>query len=162
MNYEQNHELKVCLTINDYVKDLEETVEKAYAVVRENAHVAAQRRKRIYDANVKVQEFRPKQLVLVFQPRSWRRRSPKWSRSWRRRSPKWSSYYIGPCLVERRINTVTYVVKRSPNGKSFTVHVDNLKLFRGTVPTARAKYCEDPETVSDELAGPAPLQSKRV
>jgi hypothetical protein len=56
--------------------------------------------------------------------------------------------------VERRINAVTYVVKRSPNGKSFTVHVDTLKLFRGTVPTAWAKYCEDPETVSDKLAGP--------
>ena len=42
------------LTINDYVDKLGETMEKAHAVVRENTHVAAQRRKRIYDATEKV------------------------------------------------------------------------------------------------------------
>ena len=42
------------LTISDYVDKLGETMEKAYAVVRENTHVAEQRRKRIYDATEKV------------------------------------------------------------------------------------------------------------
>jgi hypothetical protein len=134
-------------TINEYVRKLEETMETAYAVVRENTHVAARRRKKIYDATVKVQEFEPKKLVLVFQPRSWRRRSPKWS-----------SYYIGPCLVERRINAVTYVVKRSPKGKSFAVHVDKLKPFRGSTPVQWQKYLEVeieyPTKASSQLAGP--------
>ena len=60
--------------------------------------------------------------------------------------------------MERRINAVTYVVKRSPNGKSFTVHVDKLKPFTGTVSPIWMKYLEvkidDSGSVSSQVAGP--------
>ena len=104
-------------------------MEKTYALVRSNTHAAAQNRKRQYHATVKFADFTSGKLVWVYYPRSWKRRSPKWTSS-----------YIGPCMVERRINAVTYAVKRSPNGQSFVVHVDKLKPFCGVMPSNWTAY----------------------
>jgi hypothetical protein len=124
------------------VTRLQEMMENVYAVVRNNTHVAARQRKKIYDATVKPTEFSPGKFVWVYQPRSWRRRSPKWS-----------SYYIGPCLVERRINAVTYVLKRSPGGRSFVVHVDKLKSYSGNLSDGWLKYLRNKQDVSGAQEG---------
>jgi transposase InsO family protein len=129
-------------TMDKYVTRLQEMMEKVYAVVRNNTHVAARQRKKIYDATVKPTEFSPGKFVWVYQPRSWRRRSPKWS-----------SYYIGPCLVERRINAVTYVLKRSPGGRSFVVHVDKLKSYSGNLSDGWLKYLRNKQDVSGGQEG---------
>jgi hypothetical protein len=108
---------------DEFVAELQETMEKAYRLVRRNTHVAAQTRKRINDANVRIAEFACGKFGWVYQPRAWRKRSPKWT-----------SYYTGPFRVERRINVVMYVVRRTPACKPMVVHVDKMKPYRGDVP----------------------------
>lgn len=105
-------------TTNEYVAGLKDTLSTAYEAVRSNTRVAAERQKKQYDTKVRPAEFAVGKLVWVYYPRAWKRRSPKWSNN-----------YVGPCLVERRMNAVNYVVKRTPKSKLWVVHVDKLKPF---------------------------------
>jgi hypothetical protein len=120
------------LNIDSYVADLRDTMENAYRIVRNNTHVAARQRKKIYDSKIKRAEFAAGNFVWVYHPRAWKGRSPKWT-----------NYYSGPFRVERRMNAVMYVVKRSPSGKPTVVHVDKLKPFHGEVSNQWKKYQAD-------------------
>ena len=111
-------------TTNEYVAGLKDTLSTAYEAVRSNTRVAAERQKKQYDTKVRPAEFAVGKLVWVYYPRAWKRRSPKWSNN-----------YVGPCLVERRMNAVNYVVKRTPKSKLWVVHVDKLKPFVGEWPS---------------------------
>jgi hypothetical protein len=121
---------EVAQTMDEYVAELREDMEQVYDAVRRNIRVAALRRK-IYDVTVKMTEFLPGKFVWIYQPRACKRLSPKWT-----------SYYIRTCLVERRINAVTYVVERSPAGQPFVAHVDKLKPFNGDLPNVWIRYLE--------------------
>ena len=130
------------VSVDDYVAVLQETIEKAYRIVRNNTHVAAQRRKKLYDASVKTAEFENGKFVWIYQPRAWKRRSPKWI-----------SYYSGPFRVERRINAVTYVVKKTPICKSIVVHVDKMKPYLGEIPISWKKFHAGDDIGKDQIAG---------
>jgi len=82
-------------TTDEYVQKLRQNLETAYRNIRESTQAAAERRKKRYDARVKLTEYEPGKFVWVFYPRAKRNRTPKWD-----------SYYVGPCRVERRINAV--------------------------------------------------------
>jgi len=110
-------------TTDEYVQKLRENLETAYRNVRESTQAAAERQKKRYDARVKLTEYEPGKFVWVFHPRSKRNRTRKLD-----------SYYVGPCRVERRINAVHYVVRKTPQSKPWVVHVDKLKAFRGEIP----------------------------
>jgi transposase InsO family protein len=122
-------------TTDDYVRQLQEKLEKAYSIVRVNTRAAAERQKRYYDSSVRGAQFAPEQFVWVYYPR--RRRG---------RYPKWSSYYVGPCRVERRINDVNYVVRRTPRSKPWVVHVDKMKSYEGDVPDCWHRESDDGES----------------
>jgi hypothetical protein len=139
-------------SIDEYVAKLQETMKRAYQIVRRNTHVAACQRKRIYDAREKLAELTAGKFVWVYYPRAWKRRSQKWT-----------SHYTGPFRVERRINAVMYVVKRSPCGKPMVVQVDKLKPFYGVIPgqwkrhgdgaNANAEAAADGNNSSSAVAG---------
>jgi len=107
----------------DYVIGLQADLEKAYRSVREFSKSAALRQKKYYDSRVNLKEFEPGKFVWVYYPR---RRL--------RRYTKWTSYYVGPCRIEKRINSVNYVVRRGPRSGPWVVHIDKMKEFSGIVP----------------------------
>ena len=45
-----------------------------------------------------------------------------------------AAFYIGPYRIERVINDVNYVIRRTPRARPVTTHVDKLKLFHGPDP----------------------------
>jgi hypothetical protein len=79
--------------------------------------------KRAYDANVTKRSFTVGQFVWYYYPRTPIGHAVKWQR-----------FYAGPYRVERVINDVNYVIRRTPRARPITVHVDKLKLFYGADP----------------------------
>ena len=129
-------------TTDEYVQGLRTDMESAYRHARQNTRATAERQKRYYDAKVKTTRFELKQLVWVYYPRNRKGRYPKWS-----------SYYVGSCLVDRRINNVNYVVWRVPKAKPWVIHVDKMKLHEGEVPSywrEELRERTNPDTVTDD------------
>ena len=79
--------------------------------------------KRQYDRNVRLIEYQPGDVVLLYRPVTKRGKSPKLSRHW-----------TGPFLIQDRINQVNYRIQASPRSKAHVVHADRLKLCHGTHP----------------------------
>ena len=95
-------------TVNDLVVDQREKAEAAYRTAREHLGVAAERRKKDYDARVNPNEFQLGSMVWYFYPRKYSRKSPKWQRC-----------YTGPYEVVRVIPPVNYVLRRTPKSIPF-------------------------------------------
>jgi hypothetical protein len=69
--------------------------------------------KQAYDANVTFRRFSVNQFVWYYYPTTPVGRTPKWQR-----------FYTGPCRVEKVLNDVNYVIRRSPRTKAIVAHVD--------------------------------------
>jgi len=76
-----------------------------------------------YDSKVKDIDFYVGDWVWVYSPRRYIGRSPKWSRQ-----------YGGPFLIEKDINAVNYIVRRSKRAQPIIVHADKLKKCHGVTP----------------------------
>lgn len=63
-----------------YVQELRDTLTYAYELVRHNLGVAAERRKKKYDMNVRVKQFSIVDKVWGFVPRKRQRHYPKWEK----------------------------------------------------------------------------------
>ena len=106
--------------VNDYADMLIHRLEDAYVLVREQLKVTANRMRDWYDKKVHVQSFDVGDEVYVLNLRLYQHRSPKWVRR-----------YSDVARVERKINSVTYVVTCNRwREKRKIVHVDKLKLKR--------------------------------
>jgi hypothetical protein len=105
-------------SVNDYAEHLIEMMADAHESVREHLGHSTGRNKRYYDFNAKPLEFNPGDLVWVFSPRTYKGRTPKWSRC-----------YSGPFEVIRRVNAVNYAVRRTPRSVATVVHVNKLKPY---------------------------------
>ena len=121
--------------LDEYVLNLKETIEKTSEIVRQRTHSSAEQRKRRYDRNIRKAEFQLRTLVWVYHPRNFKGRSPKWT-----------SKFIGPALIERRINSVLFVVRLAPKGRSSVVHIDKLKPYVGETPAVWREFIQSPET----------------
>lgn len=64
----------------DYVGTMRRLLQDAYALVRQNLAVAANRRKKRYDMNVRAKDFQVGDEIWVFVPRRRRGRYPKWEK----------------------------------------------------------------------------------
>ena len=82
-----------------------------------------ERLKRDYDANVNMKSFKPMDFVYYYYPRRYQGRSSKWSK-----------FYTGPYRVEKGLNDVNYVIRKTPRSKPLVVHADKLQLYYGTTP----------------------------
>ena len=92
-------------------------LDKCFRLTRDQLGRAAEQPSTWYNRRVSQQTFCPGQEVRVYNPRRFKRRSPKWQ-----------SFYKDVGIVERRLNEVTYVIK--VNGHSKIFHVDKLRLVR--------------------------------
>jgi len=79
--------------------------------------------KRAYDANVKKLSFLVGHFVWYVSPRTLIEHTSKWQR-----------FYIGTYQIERVINYVNYVIRRTPRARPVTTYVDKPKLFHGSDP----------------------------
>jgi len=103
---------------NDYVEHVVEMMAKAYDDVRAHLGRSAERAKQYYDFKSKPTSFQVGELVWVYSPRRFKGRSPKWQRC-----------YSGPFEIVRQVNSVNYVVQKSPRSNPVIVHVNKLKPY---------------------------------
>lgn len=116
----------------EYVRTMREMLEDAYALVRRNLGVAAERRKRRYDIGVRTKEFKVGDEVWVFVPRKRRGKYPKWER-----------FYQGPYVVLEKTGPLNYRVQKRPSGKVFVTHADKL------IPVRRSREGPEDEPLRD-------------
>jgi len=109
--------------IHVYADVLVDRFRQAFQAVTAHSVKQIERMKRNYDYKVKPSEFKPGDLVWYFYPRRYANRAAKWSR-----------HYTGPVRIEAKLNSVNYVIKRTPRSKAIVVHVDKLKKYFGEVP----------------------------
>jgi hypothetical protein len=110
-------------TVNDFVEKLQQRFELAFTCVLQQQKSRTARMKRAYDANVTVRRFEVGQFVWYYYPRTPPGRATKWQR-----------FYSGPYRVERAVNDVNYVIRRTPRARPIIVHVDKLKRYFGSTP----------------------------
>ena len=101
----------------NYASEMIDRLDKCFRLTRDQLGRAAEQASTWYNRRVSQQTFCPGQEVRVYNPRRFKRRSPKWQ-----------SFYKDVGIVERRLNEVTYVIK--VNGHSKIFHVDKLRLVR--------------------------------
>ena len=114
----------------------------AYTAAREQLRVAAQRNKDYYDLRVKQTTYEVGQWVYLYVPRRRQGLSYKWQR-----------LYTGPHLIVEKMGPVNYRIQQNRRAKSQIVHVDKIKLARGTVP---ASWLKAKSPVDGEAANPLP------
>jgi transposase InsO family protein len=100
-----------------YLVDLRERLEDAYAIARENLKAGAERQKRYYDLSADHEKFQPGDLVWLLNQSRRKGRCPKLQKNW-----------LGPMLVETRINDVTYKLRISAHDTKI-VHFEKLKRY---------------------------------
>ena len=110
--------------VNQYAEQLVERLKDAFRAVATHGIKQVERMKRNYDANVRKAEFKQNQLVWYYYPRRYQGRSPKWSR-----------YYTGPFRIERVLNDVNFVIRKTPRSKQVIVHIDKLRPYYGPSPS---------------------------
>ena len=118
-------ESRVGETYDDYVSNMQETVERSYRLVREHLQTNSQRRKAAYDTRVRKMEFQVGTWVWYYYPRRYSRKSPKWQKN-----------FVGPFLIVRQLPPVNYVLQKSKFAKPFTVHADKLKMCYSDTPAS--------------------------
>ena len=114
----------------DYVCHLKNKLEENYKIARKSLNKAAICQKRRYDLKAKKNNFSKGQLVWIYDPSRKIGRCPKLTSRWK-----------GPYIIEKKIDDVTYRVKRTLRQPSSVYHIDRLASYRGkNVPTWAVKY----------------------
>ena len=102
---------------NEYVEDLRLRLENAYATARENLGESAQRQKHYYDLKAHDEPFRVGDLVWLVNKSRRKGRCPKLQKKW-----------LGPAIVEEKVNDVTYKIRVTKTDNK-VVHYDHLKPY---------------------------------
>ena len=114
----------------DYVQGLRERLEDAYEVAREHLEKSAVRQKRNYDVRANEHPYEPGDLVWTVNKSRKKGRCPKMQMRW-----------LGPLVVLKRLNDVTYQVKMNERDLKI-IHYDLLKPFVGRDVPAWAKAAQ--------------------
>jgi len=86
--------------------------------VRDHLKASFDRNKKRYDARVKSSHFGMGDFVYYYVPKNHYGKNRKWAMDNR-----------GPYRVERRVNQVNYVIRRSPTAAPIIVHIDRLSRY---------------------------------
>ena len=103
----------------EYVEGLRNRLEDAYDVAREHLKVDAVRQKRTYDVRANENPYEPGDLVWTMNKARKKGKSPKLQSRW-----------LGPLVVLKRLNDVTYQVKMNEKELKI-IHYDLLKPYEG-------------------------------
>jgi transposase InsO family protein len=103
----------------EYVQKLRERLEDAYEIAREHLQENANRQKRYYDVKAHEEPYATGDLVWTMNKVRKKGRCPKLQMKW-----------VGPLVVEKRLNDVTYQVRITEHDKK-VIHYDLLKPYLG-------------------------------
>ena len=104
-------------TTSEYARCLKDTLQEAYALVRERCQAEHKRQKELYDQKVHGKPFSPGELVWLHSTAVPRGRSRKLHHPWK-----------GPFKVMERLGETTYKIKNLQGRRKTTfVHFDRLK-----------------------------------
>jgi len=109
--------------VNQYADEMVERLKRAFTRVVEHEGGQMERMKRRYDANVRQKAFGVNEFVWYYYPRRYQGRSSKWRR-----------YYVGPYRVEKVLNDVNYLIRKTPRSKAIVSHIDKLRKYYGEPP----------------------------
>ena len=102
-------------TVEDYVDQLRNRMEKVHEYARMRIRIASDRMKRRYDVGSTRETFNCGDAVWLYNPQRKKGLSPKLSNDWE-----------GPYLVTKQINELLYRIQKSPRAKSRIVHRNRL------------------------------------
>ena len=119
--------------IEDYVFELQDTLQDAHEHARLHLRRSAQYQKRQYDhRGARPAEFKPGTPVWYYN--SGRRKGV---------CPKLVSPWKGPFIVIQKVTDVTYKIQKTRRSEPFVCHVDTLKLYEGDNPPTWFRPQED-------------------
>jgi transposase InsO family protein len=101
----------------EYVHDLRERLQNAYEHVRTNLKIGAERQKRYYDVGTKSESYKEGDLVWLTNQSRRKGVCPKLQKKW-----------LGPMIIEAKVNDVTYRLRTSPT-HTRVVHFDKIKPY---------------------------------
>jgi hypothetical protein len=107
-------------TSDDYMDHLKNKLEQNHAITRKSLKRVSQYQKRRYDLKAKKQSFKKGQSVWIYEPTRKIGVCSKFASKWK-----------GPFIVEKKIDDVSYRVKRNTRQPSSVYHVDRLALYNG-------------------------------
>ena len=114
----------------DYICNLKKKLQENHEIARKCLKQAANYQKRHYDLKAKKRSFRTGQAVWVYEPARKVGICTKLTSPWK-----------GPYIVEKKIDDVTYRVKRSMRQPSRIYHIDKLALYLGrNVPSWATRF----------------------
>jgi hypothetical protein len=106
-------------SLPQFATDLTDKLAKAYHLVRQHLHVAAERNRTWFNRKVKERTFQDGDRVRVYVPKRVRGRCPKLQ-----------SYFRDVGNVVRKLNDATYVIHCKHWKEDRVIHVDKLRLDR--------------------------------
>lgn len=103
-----------------YVEELQDSLEKAHEIARQNLRRQAVYRKKYYDANAKERALHVGQPVWLHDPSIKPGLCKKLANRWN-----------GPYKIEKKLDDLTYLVRTSPSKVPRAVHIDRLLPYKG-------------------------------
>ena len=101
----------------EYVEWVKQALSQSHEVVREALQRSALRQKSYYDKRAQSREFKVGNWVLRLYPPL--------------AQDKLNYKYVGPFLVTKQMGEVTFKIQKTPTTNPISVHVDDLKLYKG-------------------------------
>jgi hypothetical protein len=129
------------VSCDDYVENVRDRMQTAYAIVRRHLGQAAVRNKKYYDMRVRPARYKRGDWVYYYNPRKFKGRQDKWSRK-----------YTGPYCVIYVPGPVNVKLQRNRKSHPFIAHIDKVKPYHGEVPPSWINYDELPTepTINNE------------
>jgi len=108
---------------DEYALQSFERLQKATAFVREFTGRNIAWMKKLYDSSVKMQSYEIGEKVLVYNPKKHRGRFAKWE-------VRWTGHFV----IENKLNSANYVIKKG-RGKPVVIHIDRLRKLTTKIDT---------------------------
>jgi len=111
----QDQELQ---TVEEYIKNLREKIEKVHTYVRGKLSLKSSRVKVQYDRKVRQVLFEEGQKVWLYNPRRFKGKAPKLQGNWE-----------GPFSIIKKLSDIVYCIQKTLRHRRKVVHSDRLALF---------------------------------
>ena len=106
--------------VDEYISQLQNRLARAHEIARKHLKVNADYQKRHYDLRAKKRSLHQGQAVWLSDPHRKAGVCTKLTCKWK-----------GPFLVLKKIDDITYLVKKSEKQRSAVYHIDRLEPYRG-------------------------------
>ena len=136
---------------DEYADLVKVRMNKAYEIVAAMQKVVFKRAKKRYDARVKAASFDVGDYVYYFSPKM----APGGGR-------KFQKLTTGPWKVEKKINSVNYVIVRVSTGRKIIVHIDRITKYHQRPALASETGAATEITPEKQILTPTrPLRNRR-